>query len=157
MSISTNETSCFQVQLKSAGIRRFDQVIGADGCIRPFEGSRSGRKNQFEKSLGYAVAALEVPGYRPRDEDMYLMYGMPRRMLRQIHGTRQPDAVLVFVHHRRRGPTAAIGQQRAVLRDSYRDGKWETPRILGRLEGAQTNFTSIRVSQIRIEPLVERA
>jgi hypothetical protein len=35
----------------------------------------------FEKYLGYVVAAFEVRGYRPRDEDVYVIYGQPGRML----------------------------------------------------------------------------
>jgi 2-polyprenyl-6-methoxyphenol hydroxylase-like FAD-dependent oxidoreductase len=70
-----------QVQFRHAGQRRFDLVVGADGlhsCVRRLA---FGLQVQFEKQLGYVVAAFEVRGYRPRDEGIYVMYGEPQRML----------------------------------------------------------------------------
>ena len=31
--------------------------------------------------MGYMVAAIEVPDYRPRDELVYVIYGMPGRQV----------------------------------------------------------------------------
>ena len=75
------QADCVQVQFKHAGERRFDLVIGADGLHSDVRRLAFGPQHQFEKQLGYAVAAFEVGGYRPRDEDVYLMYGQPGRML----------------------------------------------------------------------------
>ena len=63
------------------GERRFDLVIGADGLHSDVRRLAFGPQHQFEKQLGYVVAAFEVRGYRPRDEDVYVMYGQPGRML----------------------------------------------------------------------------
>ena len=70
-----------RVRLKDGGERAFDLVIGADGLHSGVRRLAFGPQDQFEKKLGYAVAAFEVEGYRPRDEDVYLMYGQPGRML----------------------------------------------------------------------------
>ena len=66
------------------GERRFDLVIGADGLHSNVRGLVFGPQERFEKQLGYVVAAFEADGYRPRDEDVYVMYGEPGRMLGRV-------------------------------------------------------------------------
>ena len=83
MRLSTFKSSAdgVQVQFKHAGERRFDLVIGADGLHSNVRRLAFGPQDRFEKQLGYVVAAFEVRGYRPRDEDVYVIYGEPGRML----------------------------------------------------------------------------
>jgi 2-polyprenyl-6-methoxyphenol hydroxylase-like FAD-dependent oxidoreductase len=50
--------------------RRFDLVIGAYGLHSNVRNLILDPQEQFEKSLGYTVAAFESKGYRPRDEDV---------------------------------------------------------------------------------------
>jgi 2-polyprenyl-6-methoxyphenol hydroxylase-like FAD-dependent oxidoreductase len=45
---------------------------------------------------------------------------------------------------------AALDRQKAMLREIYRDGKWETPQILDELDRAQELYFD-RVSQIRMD------
>ena len=47
-------------------------MIGADGLHFGVREIAFGPERQFERYLGYKVAAFEVPGYRPRDE-----FGVP--------------------------------------------------------------------------------
>src|SRR5689334_15122919 len=75
------EADGVRVRLKHAGERRFDLVIGADGLHSGVRRLAFGPSDQFEKRLGYMVAAFEAKGYRPRDDDVYLMYGQPGRMI----------------------------------------------------------------------------
>ena len=56
-------------------------VIGADGLHSNVRRLVFGPQERFEKQLGYVVAAFETRGYRPRDEDVYVIYGEPGRML----------------------------------------------------------------------------
>ena len=72
---------CVQVQFRHGSERRFDLVIGADGLHSNVRRLVFGPQHQFEKQLGYIVAAFEVRGYRPRDEDVYVIYSEPGRML----------------------------------------------------------------------------
>jgi 2-polyprenyl-6-methoxyphenol hydroxylase-like FAD-dependent oxidoreductase len=72
---------CMQVHFKHANERSFDLVIGADGLHSGVRSFTFGSQDRFEKQLGYAVAAFEVRGYRPRDDDVYVIYGEPGRML----------------------------------------------------------------------------
>jgi 2-polyprenyl-6-methoxyphenol hydroxylase-like FAD-dependent oxidoreductase len=72
---------CVQVQLKNAGERLFDLIIGADGLHSSVRKLAFGSEDRFERQLGYVVAAFEVRGYSPRDEDVYVIYSEPGRMI----------------------------------------------------------------------------
>ena len=138
------------VKFETAPERRFDLVIGADGLHSQVRRLAFGPQPQFEKQLGYAVAAFEVQGYRPRDEDVYLIYGQPGRMLGRF--TLRGDRTLflfVFVAGRVSLP-ATLDQQKAMLREIYRDGRWECPRVLDELDLADELYFD-SVSQIRMD------
>lgn len=137
------------VRLKHGGERRFDLVIGADGLHSGVRRLAFGLRQQFEKKLGYAVAAFEVEGYRPRDEDVYLMYGLPGRMLGRftLHGNR---TLFLFVVTMDDDPLpTALDKQKEMLRKKYADGGWECPRILEAL-GRTEELYFDSVSQIRM-------
>ncbi|MGA9486903.1 MAG: FAD-binding domain [Methylocella sp.] len=141
---------CVRVQLKHAGERRFDLVIGADGLHSDVRRLAFGPQHQFEKQLGYVVAAFEVRGYRPRDEDVYVMYGRPGWMLGRF--TLHDDRTLflfVFATDNVSLP-ATLDLQKAMLRERYGDGKWECPRILDEVDQTHELYFD-RVSQIRME------
>jgi 2-polyprenyl-6-methoxyphenol hydroxylase-like FAD-dependent oxidoreductase len=61
--------------------RRFDLVIGADGLHSAVRRIAFGPQENYEKLLGYTVAAFEVSGYRPRDEDVYVIHEQPGRQI----------------------------------------------------------------------------
>jgi 2-polyprenyl-6-methoxyphenol hydroxylase-like FAD-dependent oxidoreductase len=149
------QADCVQVQFKHAGERRFDLVIGADGLHSDVRRLAFGPQDRFEKRLGYVVAAFEVRGYRPRDEDVYLMYGEPGRMLGRF--TLHDDQTLfLFVFAADSGSLpATLDLQKATLREGYGDGKWEYPRILDELDRTHELYFD-RVSQIRMESWVAR-
>ncbi|MGO9235188.1 MAG: FAD-binding domain [Methylocella sp.] len=141
---------CVQVQLKHAGERRFDLVIGADGLHSDVRRFAFGPQHQFEKQLGYVVAVFEVRGYRPRDEDVYVMYGRPGWMLGRF--TLHDDRTLflfVFATDNSFLP-ATLDLQKAMLREIYGDGKWECPHILDEVDHTHELYFD-RVSQIRME------
>ena len=55
-------------------------MIGADGLHSRIRALTFAPAQQFERDLGYIVAAFEVSGYRPRNEGVYMLYGRPGRM-----------------------------------------------------------------------------
>jgi len=138
------------VRLKHGHERRFDLVIGADGLHSAVRGLAFGPQQKFEWPLGYVVAAFEMSGYRPRDDDVYLMYGQPGRMLGRFT-LREDRTLFLFVF-------AAEGDalpgtpdlQKNMLRRVYSAGKWEYPQILQRLTETDDLYFD-RVSQIRME------
>jgi 2-polyprenyl-6-methoxyphenol hydroxylase-like FAD-dependent oxidoreductase len=143
------QTERVRVRLKHAGERQFDLVIGADGLHSTVRDLAFGPYEQFEKHLGYLVAAFVIRGYRPRDEDIYLMYGQPGRMIGRftLHDDRTlilfvfatPDASL----------PATLAQQKALLCEVYAHGGWECRQILTELERTDTIYLD-RVSQIKM-------
>ncbi len=140
---------CVQVQFKQSGERRFDLVIGADGLHSNVRKLAFGPEDRFEKRLGYVVAAFEVRGYRPRDEDVYLMYGRPGEMLgRFTLRDNQTLFLFVFATDSSQLP-AKLELQKAMLRKKYGDGKWECPRILDELDRTHDLYFD-RVSLIRM-------
>ncbi len=76
------------------------------------------------------VAAFDVQGYRARDEDVYVIYSEPGRMLGRF-AMRDDRTLFLFVFGR--DPAAAttpdLASQKALLRELYGGGRWECPQI----------------------------
>jgi 2-polyprenyl-6-methoxyphenol hydroxylase-like FAD-dependent oxidoreductase len=125
-------------------------VIGADGLHSDVRRLVFGAETHFEAPLGYAVATFEVRGYRPRDEDVYLLYSQPGRMVGRF--TLKDDRTMflfIFVAERGALPTT-VDAQKALLRANYADGKWECPQILAELDRTDSLYFD-SVSQIRMD------
>lgn len=138
-----------EVRFRHGGERRFDLVIGADGLHSGVRRLAFGPQREFEKSLGYAVAAVEVAGYRPRDEDIYLMYGLPGRMLGRFT-LRDDRTLFLFVFTADGSLPETLDAQKETLRRRYADGKWECPCILDDVSTSNDIYFD-RVSQIQME------
>jgi 2-polyprenyl-6-methoxyphenol hydroxylase-like FAD-dependent oxidoreductase len=145
------ETSAVRVQFKHADERQFDLVIGADGLHSKVRELTFGPEDSFEKQLGYLVAAFEVCGYRPRDEDVYVIYSKPGRMLGRFALHKDRTLFLfVFTETRRLSPLVDLSTRKAILRERFDDGTWECPRILGELDHTNELYFD-RVSQIKMD------
>jgi 2-polyprenyl-6-methoxyphenol hydroxylase-like FAD-dependent oxidoreductase len=140
-----------RVRFKRAAERRFDLVIGADGLHSSVRRLAFGPQETFERRLGYGVVAFEVDSYRPRDDDVYVIYGEPGRMLARV-ALRDDRTLFLFVFAAAAAWPAPrdLTRQKAMLRNLYRAGAWETRRVLGELDSAQDLYFD-RVSQIRME------
>jgi 2-polyprenyl-6-methoxyphenol hydroxylase-like FAD-dependent oxidoreductase len=143
---------CVQVQFEDGGERRFDLVIGADGLHSNVRRLVFGPQDRFEKKLGYMVAAFEVRSYHLRDEGVYVAYNEPGSMLCRfaLHDDRTLF-LFVFVADVHAPPAMLdLPAQKAMLRESFREGKWECQRILSELDRTQDLYFD-RVSQIKME------
>ena len=137
------------VQFKHGHARQFDLVVGADGLHSQVRKLAFGPLHQFEKNLGYAVAAFEVSGYRLRDDDAYVMYGRPGRMVgRFTMRENRTLFLLIFATGEDALPETLDGRKELLLA-LYANDKWECPRILHELNGTQELYFD-RVSQIRM-------
>ena len=144
------QSNSVEVQFRKAKKRRFDLVIGADGLHSNVRRLIFGPQDRFEKQLGYYVAAFEVKGYRPRDEDVYIIYSQPGQMTGRfsLHDDR---TLFLFVFAFNQSiPVSDEAAQKAILRERFGDGTWECPRILEELDRTESLYFD-RVSQIKME------
>jgi 2-polyprenyl-6-methoxyphenol hydroxylase-like FAD-dependent oxidoreductase len=136
------------VRFQRASDRQFDLVVGADGLHSQVRKLVFGAQHRFETPLGYAVAAFEAEGYPLRDENAYLMYQLPGRMLGRF-ALRQNKTLFLFVFTADNDSLpATLENQKRFLRAQYGDGKWECSRILDALDVTQEIYFD-KVSQIQ--------
>ena len=147
-----DEADGVRVNLQHAGERRFDLVIGADGLHSNVRKLAFGSQDQFEKRLGYTVAAFDVPGYRPRDEEVYVIYGLPGRQVGRLalHGDRTFFLLIFAGGDKTVSDRDDIRAQKSIVREAFEGGGWECAKILGELDRARDLYFD-RVSQIKID------
>ncbi len=140
------------VTFEHAAPARFDMVIGADGLHSIVRKLAFGEENRFETFLGYSVAAFEVTGYRPRDENIYVNYSVPGKQVGRL-SLRNDRTLFLFVfadQRRDRLDPDDTEPQRNVLRAQFGNLGWECPQILAALESCPELYFD-RVSQIRMK------
>jgi 2-polyprenyl-6-methoxyphenol hydroxylase-like FAD-dependent oxidoreductase len=138
-----------EVTFAHAPPRTFDLVIGADGLHSRVRQLAFGPQSQFEKSLGYTVAAFEVSGYRPRDEGVYVMHNVPGRMIGRV-ALRNDRTLFLFVFaDDGSAPAHDVAAQKSLLQQRYKDSGWEIPSILDALHAVDDLYFD-RVSQIHM-------
>ena len=139
------------VTLAKGGPRRFDLVIGADGQHSQVRALTFGDERGFEKYLGYDVAAFDVPGYRPREEDVYLLYTERGQQVGRfaMHEDRTMF-LFVWADDGRQALPSDVAGQRARIRSRFAKSGWECPAILDALDTASDIYLD-RVSQIRMD------
>jgi 2-polyprenyl-6-methoxyphenol hydroxylase-like FAD-dependent oxidoreductase len=97
------------------------------------------------------VAAFETTGYRPRDDDVYVMFSEPGRMVGRVT-LRDDRTLFLFVFTAdAAGPDDPLDppKQKAILRARFGDDVWECPAILDALDRTPDLYFD-RVSQIRM-------
>lgn len=148
--VALEETADFvEVRFQSGAARRFDLVIGADGLRSSVRRLVFGPDREFEKHLGYAVAAFEAEGYPSRNAGVYAMHSKPGRMLGRFT-LRDNRTLFLFVLAASGGSLPQnMGDQKALLRETYRNDRWETPMILHELQRTKALYFD-SVSQIRM-------
>jgi 2-polyprenyl-6-methoxyphenol hydroxylase-like FAD-dependent oxidoreductase len=145
-----NQQTHVGVRLKSGAERQFDLVVGADGLHSGVRRLVFGPQESFEKRLGYVVAAFEAPGYRPRNEDVYVMYNEPGRMIGRV-SLRDDKTLFLFIFAEDADtPMHDLPAQKRLVRSKYSNSGWECQGILDALEDAPEVYFD-RVSQIHME------
>lgn len=144
-----------RVQFDRAAAREVDLVVGADGLHSRVRRLTFGAEREFEVPLGYHVAAFEIRGYRPRDELVYVTYGVPGRQISRF--AMRDDRTLFLATFRdeylppgpAHGDPSTDGERRAAIRSIYGGLRWECARILAAMDDAAEIYFD-RVSQIRM-------
>ena len=138
------------VRLSDEQDEEFDLVVGADGLHSKVRELAFGSQDQFEKHLGFYVAAFILPAYQPRDELAYVSHTKPGRQISRV-ALRDDQTLFLFIfsgdflnHH-----TVDEAGEKAALRDIYTDMGWEAEAILSRMDEVADIYFD-RVSQIRM-------
>ena len=144
--------ACVRVGFDHAPPREADLVIGADGLHSRVRQLVFGPDTGVEVSLGYHVAAFEVEGYRPRDELVYLGYGVPGRQIYRF-SMRDDKTLFLFIfrdEYLPAGSPANDQERKSVLTNVFADVGWECPQILAALASVGSIYFD-RASQIRLD------
>ena len=144
------QTDCVRVHFERAGARSFDLVVGADGLHSNVRRLAFGPQQQFERDLGYAVVAFEARGYRPRDEDAYVSYSEPGRMVGRV-ALHDDRTLILFVFARNGEASPATldpAAQRAILHRNSAPTVGNATKFRA-LDGAQDLYFD-RVAQIEM-------
>lgn len=137
-----------QVTFTSGRTRQFDLVVGADGLHSRVRRLVFGPEDQFEKDLGFSVAAFDVEGYEPREELVATTH--TEVGAQTLRFTLRDGATMFFFTFRHDGPVPDdVDAQQQLLLEQLRDVGWEVPQILTRLPEARTFYLD-KASQIRM-------
>lgn len=140
------------VRLTNGQFREFDLLIGADGLHSNVRHLVFGPEAEFERHIGYYVAAFEVGGYAPRDELAYVSCGAPGLQISRfaLRGDRTM-ILFVFAAERLVGPEPrTLDERKRTIERVFAKSNWEWPKIAEALSDAEEIYFD-RVSQIRMK------
>jgi 2-polyprenyl-6-methoxyphenol hydroxylase-like FAD-dependent oxidoreductase len=140
-----------RVSFEKGPARDFDLLVGADGLHSRVRELAFGPQSQFEKYLGYKVAAFEAPSYIPRDELAFVMYIEVGQQVSRF--TMRGDRTMflfIFEDGSVERGTESVHAQKALLRKRFGSSGWECAEILNALDAASDLYFD-RVSQIRMQ------
>jgi 2-polyprenyl-6-methoxyphenol hydroxylase-like FAD-dependent oxidoreductase len=140
------------VKFENAPSRKFDLLVAADGLHSNVRQLVFGAESKFEEYLGYAVAAFESKHYRPRDELVYVSYGVPGKSVGRFALRDDRTLFLLVFRAPRLHPTewSETQTQKATLHREFDGAKWECPEILVALDQAEHLYFD-KVSQIHMD------
>lgn len=137
------------LRLASGAKMRADLLIGADGLHSKVRELVFGEEKQFERDLGYRVAAFNAPAYGSRDPDVYVTRSWPGRSLSRF-ALADGSTLFLFVFASDYWDGAIAGDfaaRKAVLHAVFGGLGWETPAILAAMDDAASLYLDT-VSQI---------
>lgn len=141
-----------QISFDHAPPRKVDLVVGADGLHSRVRELAFGPESEFEVSLGCHVGAFEIEGYRPRDELISVMHGVPGRYISRF--PIRDDKTLIFMVFRDEYLSgefpANLSGRKSALTEAFADLGWECPQILSALADVD-NIYFDSVCQIRMD------
>ena len=147
-----NRPDSVTVRFERSPQREFDLVVGADGLHSAVRRVVFGPESQFERYLGYAVAAFEAKGYRPQDQDVFVSYGLPGKQASRFPLRDDRTLFLLVFHAPKHHPADSRDSQaqKALLHREFDNAGWECAQILSALDRAEELYFDT-VSQIRMD------
>ncbi|HEU5433116.1 MAG TPA: FAD-dependent monooxygenase, partial [Thermomicrobiales bacterium] len=140
-----------RVTFATGAARDFDLVVGADGLHSAVRAFVFGPEGNFEKRLGYVVAAVDVVGYRPRDALVLVSHTTPGRQAARF-ALRDDRTLILFVFAAALTPgpePRSLSERKALLHRVFDGAGWECSQLLRATDGV-AEFYFDRVSQIRM-------
>ncbi|MFO1507153.1 MAG: FAD-binding domain [Lysobacterales bacterium] len=141
-----------RVRFERAPERDADLVVGADGLHSRVRQLVFGPDAQFEYPLGCHVAAFEIAGYRPRDDNRYEAYTEAGRYVAKLPV--RDDKTLVFMalrdEHLEGATPTDDSARKAALTRVFSGMGWECPAILSGLQHVDGIYFD-SISQIRMD------
>lgn len=137
------------VAFERSATRSFDLVVGADGLHSRVRRLVFGPRGDYERYLGFKIAAFDLDGFRPREELVAQLY---TEVGYQVTAFPMRDDATMFAitfvdeHHE---VPATREEQEALVRTRLAGAGWHAPEILERMSSAPA-FYMDRVSQIRM-------
>jgi 2-polyprenyl-6-methoxyphenol hydroxylase-like FAD-dependent oxidoreductase len=146
------EAQGVRVGFDHAPPREADLLIGADGLHSRVRQLVFGPDAGVEVSLGYHVAAFEVDGYRPRDELVYVGYGVPGRQVWRFSMREDKTLFLLVFRDQYLSAESPANEEdcKSVLTHIFADVGWECPQMLAAMASVSGIYFD-RVSQIRLD------
>lgn len=146
------QPDCVEVEFRHASKRRFDLVIGADGLHSKVRELAFGAEEQFERPLGYIAAAFEALNYRPRDEEVYVLFSRAGKLLARIalHGDRTLFLFLFASDQYPHAESIDLAGQKLILHEQFGTEAWECRAILAQLDQTKDLYFDL-VSQIEMQ------
>jgi 2-polyprenyl-6-methoxyphenol hydroxylase-like FAD-dependent oxidoreductase len=144
-----DEGEAVRIGLSGGASRLVDLVVGADGQHSAVRRHRFGPEGAFIVPLGYHVAAIEIAGYHPRDELVYVSHAVPGRQVSRF-AMRGDRTLVLFVFRDEAIPQGSLADPRRVLRQVFGDVGWECPAMLDALDQVDEVYFD-QVSQIRMD------
>ncbi|MBR0553394.1 FAD-binding domain [Stakelama marina] len=137
------------LRLDSGATIEADMLIGADGLHSNVRHLVFGREDQFERDLGYRVAAFNAPGYEPRDPDVYVTRSWPGRSLSRF-ALADGSTLFLFIladEYLEGALPDEPAARKTALHRVFGGLGWETSAILKAMDSAPSLYLD-KVSQI---------
>ncbi|MEZ5428040.1 MAG: FAD-dependent monooxygenase [Pyrinomonadaceae bacterium] len=132
----------------------FDLVLGADGLHSNVRQMVFGPESRFARHLGYYVASFTIDNYL--DESHVFQSHAVKGKWVGIYGVGEGKLATFFIckSERREFPHHDTEAQQEILRENFRDVRWECPALLEKMSSAP-DFYFDDVSQIEMDDWTE--
>jgi 2-polyprenyl-6-methoxyphenol hydroxylase-like FAD-dependent oxidoreductase len=139
------------VLFQSGKQRSFDLVIGADGLHSKVRSLAFGEESKFVRNLGFNISIFSIPNYLNLDH-AGLYYGTLGKKVGIFSGgpPAKAQASFFFAADPQTSSRNNTDTQKQILRQNFKDQKWEVPRLLELLDTAP-DFYFDSVSQIKMD------